>query len=84
VYPYQIAAAQFALRSPYLKGVVLADEGSLGKTYEALLVITELWFEGKERILLIVPTPLLHQWWDILQDNFSVDFSDSRRGRLLL
>lgn len=43
IYPYQIAAAQFALRSPYLKGVILCDEGSLGKTYEALLVITQLW-----------------------------------------
>ena len=27
VYPYQIAAAMIALRSPYLKGAVLADEG---------------------------------------------------------
>jgi hypothetical protein len=32
VYPFQVAAAQFALRSPFLKGAVLADEGSLGKT----------------------------------------------------
>lgn len=31
VHPYQIAAAQFALRSPYLKGYILCDEGSLGK-----------------------------------------------------
>lgn len=38
IYPYQIAAARFALRSPYLKGCILCDEGSLGKTYEALLV----------------------------------------------
>lgn len=70
----------FALRSPYIKGVVLADEGSLGKTYEALLVITQLWFEGKERILLIVPTPLLHQWWGILQNNFFVDFQIHANG----
>ncbi len=27
VYPYQIAAARFALRSPYLKGAILCDEG---------------------------------------------------------
>ncbi len=51
VYPYQIAAARFALRSPYLKGVILCDEGSLGKTYEALLIITQLWYEGKDRLL---------------------------------
>lgn len=33
IYPYQIASARFALRSDYLKGCVLCDEGSLGKTY---------------------------------------------------
>jgi len=74
VYPYQVAAALFALRSPYLKGVVLADEGSLGKTYEALLVISQLWYEGKERIIIIVPTPLLGQWLDILESGFSVPY----------
>lgn len=72
VYPYQIAAARFALRSPYLKGVILCDEGSLGKTYEALLIITQLWYEGKDRLLLIVPTPLLHQWNEIIDKSFSV------------
>lgn len=72
VYPYQIAAAQFALRSPYLKGAILCDEGSLGKTYEALLVITQLWYEGKDRILLIVPTPLLHQWQKTIDESFSI------------
>jgi hypothetical protein len=75
VYPYQIAAAMFALRSPYLKGAVLADEGSLGKTYEALLVITQLWYEGKERILLVVPTPLLFQWIEIMDTHFSVPYT---------
>lgn len=40
IYPYQIAAARFALRSPYLKGCILCDEGSLGKTYETLLLAT--------------------------------------------
>lgn len=72
VYPYQIAAARFALRSPYLKGVILCDEGSLGKTYEALLIITQLWYEGKERLLLIVPTPLLYQWREAIDKSFSV------------
>jgi len=74
VYPYQVAAAMFALRSPYLKGVILCDEGSLGKTYEALLVITQLWYEGKERILLVVPTPLLMQWVEIVESHFSIPY----------
>jgi len=74
IYPYQIAAARFALRSPYLKGVILCDEGSLGKTYEALLAINQLWYEGKERILLVVPTPLLGQWRDMLESSFSLQY----------
>jgi len=74
VYPYQVAAAMFALRSPYLKGAVLADEGSLGKTYETLLVISQMWFEGRDRILIIVPTPLLGQWVEIMEGCFTVPF----------
>ncbi|GHU55767.1 hypothetical protein AGMMS49975_18030 [Clostridia bacterium] len=74
VYPFQVAAAMFALRSPYLKGAVLADEGSLGKTIEALLVISELWLEGKEKILLVVPTQLLPQWTGILDRHFSIPY----------
>ena len=74
VYPYQVAAAMFALRSPYLKGAVLADEGSMGKTYEALLVISQTLFEGKERILIIVPTPLLGQWTQIMDGCFTVPY----------
>ena len=38
VYPYQIAAAMFALRSPYLKGAVLADEGSLRQREQTLFL----------------------------------------------
>ena len=41
ILPYQIAAARFALRSSVLKGCILCDEGSLGKTYEALLVVAQ-------------------------------------------
>jgi len=72
IYPYQVAAAMFALRSPYLKGVILCDDGSLGKSFEALLIITQRWYEGKRRILIVVPTPLLHQWTKIIDDRFSV------------
>lgn len=59
IYLYQIAAAQFALHSEFLKGVILADEGSLGKTYEALLIATQKWYEGKEKLLLVLPTNLI-------------------------
>lgn len=74
IFPHQIAAAQFAMRSPYLKGVILCDEGSLGKTYEAMLVITQTWYENRKNILIIVPTSLLFQWKDIIENKFSVPF----------
>lgn len=51
IYPYQIMAARFALRSDYLQGCILCDEASLGKTYEALLVACQKWYEGKPNIL---------------------------------
>lgn len=74
IYPYQIVAARFALRSPYLKGAILCDEGSLGKTYEAMLVILQTWYEGKQNILIVVPTPLLHQWSEIIEEKFNIPY----------
>lgn len=74
IYPYQIAAALFALRSPYLKGVVLADEGSLGKTYEALLIATERWYEGKDKQLIILPPNLIKQWIEKIENSFSIPY----------
>ncbi|GHU56974.1 hypothetical protein AGMMS49975_21450 [Clostridia bacterium] len=70
VFLFQVATAMFALRSPYAEGAILADEGGLGKTYEALLIISQLWFEGKEHMLIVVPIPLLMQWADILEHHF--------------
>lgn len=75
VFPYQIAAAMFALRSPYLKGVILADEGSLGKTYEALLVASQKWFEGKTRLLIILPGNLVEQWIKKIEEGFTLPYT---------
>jgi len=75
VYPYQVAAASFALDSPFSRGVVLADEGSLGKTYEALLIISQKWFEGAQKILIVVPVHLLAQWEKVLEVNFNIPYS---------
>ena len=74
IYPYQVAAALFALRSPYLKGVILADEGSLGKTYEALLIATQRWYEGKNRQILILPTNLVQQWREKRESGFTLPY----------
>ena len=75
IFPYQIAAAQFALRSPYLRGVILCDEGSLGKTYEAMLVAVQKWYEGA-KIAIIVTTPLLMQWRRLIEDKFTIPLEE--------
>lgn len=74
VYPYQIAAAQFALRSPYLRGCVLCDESSLGKTYEVLLIATQKWYEGHTRLLLVLPVNMIGQWVKKLENDFTLPY----------
>ncbi len=72
IYPYQIASARFAIRSEYLKGCILCDEGSLGKTYEALLVAGQMWYEGKENILVVLPSNLIKQWLRKIDTDFTL------------
>ena len=74
VFPYQIAAARFALRVPYLKGCILCDEGSLGKTYEALLIAAQKWYEGREKILVVLPQNLIPQWVSKLEKDFTLPY----------
>ena len=68
--PHQVDAALFALRSPFSRGVLLADEVGLGKTIEAGLVIAQRWAEGRRRILIIVPSNLRRQWHQELAEKF--------------
>lgn len=70
--PHQVEGALFAIRSPLLKGVILADEVGLGKTIEASLVIAQRWAERRRRILLIVPASLRKQWSQELFDKFGL------------
>ena len=75
VYPYQVSAALFAVRSPYNKGVVLMDESGLGKSTEAMLVVTQKWYEGKTRILIVVPnSDLLVQWEKLIENKYSIPY----------
>src|ERR1700682_5946025 len=65
--PHQIDAVIFALKRIPEGGCILADEVGLGKTIEAGLVIAQLRAEGAaNRVLLVVPKPLLGQWQDKL------------------
>jgi ERCC4-related helicase len=70
--PHQIEAALFALRSPLLKGVILADEVGLGKTIEAGLVLCQQWAERKRRLLVICPASLRKQWSLELTEKFNL------------
>lgn len=84
--PHQIDAALFALQTPFLPGVILADEVGLGKTIEAGIVISQYWAERKRRILIIAPSSLRQQWKQELHEKFMVqsELLDSKsRDRLL-
>src|SRR5690606_21036626 len=60
--PHQIyIAAEVAQR--FAPRVLLADEVGLGKTIEAGLILHQQLHTGRaSRVLIVVPTPLLHQW----------------------
>ena len=73
--PHQIDAALFALQTPFLRGVILADEVGLGKTIEAGIVITQFWSERKRNILIVTPSSLRQQWRQELQEKFLVPAS---------
>lgn len=68
--PHQIDAALFALQTPFLKGVLLADEVGLGKTIEAGIVVSQFWAERKRRILIVTPSSLRQQWQQELYEKF--------------
>jgi len=56
--------------------VLLADEVGLGKTIEAGLILHRLHLTGRaDRILILVPEPLVHQWFVELFRRFNLLFS---------
>jgi SNF2 family DNA or RNA helicase len=71
-FPYQIKAAQVALRRFHGRGL-LCDEVGLGKTIEAGLVIKEyLLRQMIERVLIITPPGLVEQWREELEQKFGL------------
>jgi ERCC4-related helicase len=68
--PHQVQAALFAFRSPFSKGVILADEVGLGKTIEAGLVLKQKWSQRKRRLLIVCPANLRKQWAEELETKF--------------
>src|SRR5436309_14415059 len=71
--PHQVDAVMFALGRIPEGGCILADEVGLGKTIEAGLVLAQLRAEGKRRLLIIVPKPLIGQWQNELFTLFGID-----------
>ncbi len=56
--------------------VLLADEVGLGKTIEACLILHRLHLTGRaDRVLILVPEPLVHQWFVELLRRFNLLFS---------
>jgi ATP-dependent helicase HepA len=56
--------------------VLLADEVGLGKTIEACLILHRLHLTGRaERVLILVPEPLMHQWFVELFRRFHLLFA---------
>ena len=61
--PHQLYIAQ-EIASRHAPRVMLSDEVGLGKTIEACLILHRLWLSGRaNRILVLVPESLVHQWF---------------------
>jgi ATP-dependent helicase HepA len=73
--PHQLyIAAEVANR--YMPRVLLADEVGLGKTIEACLILHRLHLTGRaNRILIVLPESLVHQWFIELLRRFNLWFS---------
>src|SRR5699024_4413195 len=63
--------------------VLLADEVGLGKTIEAGLIIhQQLHTHRAKRVLIVVPKPLVHQWFVEMVRRFNLHFSIFDEARL--
>ena len=73
--PHQLYIAQ-EVSSRQLPRVLLADEVGLGKTIEACLILHRLMACGQvRRVLILLPTALIHQWFVELLRRFNLSFS---------
>jgi ATP-dependent helicase HepA len=81
--PHQLYIAHEVARREAPR-VLLADEVGLGKTIEAGLIIHHQLLTGRaERVLIIVPESLLHQWLVEMRRRFNLRFSLFDKERYL-
>ena len=73
--PHQLYIAS-EVSNRYMPRVLLADEVGLGKTIEACLILHRLHLTGRaQRILIILPESLVHQWFIELLRRFNLWFT---------
>lgn len=73
--PHQFAIVAEAASRQYPR-LLLADEVGLGKTIEACLILHHLHLTGRaNRILILVPEALVHQWFVELYKRFNLLFA---------
>jgi ATP-dependent helicase HepA len=79
--PHQLFIADEVANRPRAR-VLLADQVGLGKTIEACLILHRLILTGRaQRVLILVPEPLVHQWFVELLRRFQLSFSLFDEGR---
>ena len=72
--PHQLYIAH-EVSSRYAPRVLLSDEVGLGKTIEASLILHRLLLSGRiSRVLILVPAPLVHQWFVEVLRRFNLWF----------
>lgn len=72
--PHQFFIAH-TIASRYVPRVLLSDETGLGKTIEACLILHKLIISHRiQRVMIIVPESLAHQWFIELYKRFNLSF----------